>query len=44
MTYIPIQAGQKDANSLLIIMTKQLRAILRCLSNMSGLNIQEEDV
>jgi len=44
VTYIPMQEVLQDTNNFLLIMTKQLKAILRCLSSMSGLNIKEEDI
>ena len=44
MTYIPMQDAQAETNNMLERLTKQLRAILKCLSSMSGLNITEEDV
>lgn len=44
MTYIPMQQELKETNTLLLRMARQLKAMLSCLSSMSGLNIKEEDV
>jgi len=44
VTYIPMQEALSDTNNFLLIVTRQLKAILRCLSSMSGLNIKEEDI